>query len=98
MTEHAVLERLVQGQPFIIALMGFALWILWNSVQKKDSRIEVLQSRIESLQRETLTVVGELKSVIASQQHENRQMAAEFKSVVSALTEAIHDNLNPRRT
>ena len=66
MTEHAVLERLVQGQPFIIALMGFALWILWNSVQKKDSRIEVLQSRIESLQRETLTVVGELKSVIAN--------------------------------
>ena len=77
--------------------MGAALWILWNSVQKKDQRIEVLQSRIEALQRETLTVVGELKGVIASQQHENRLMAAEFKSVVAALTDAINDNLHPRR-
>ena len=97
MNDHALLERLVQGQPFVIGLMGLALWILWNSVQKKDQRPEVLQSRIESLQRETLVVVGELKAVIAGQQHENRMMAAEFKSVVSALTEAINENIHPRR-
>jgi hypothetical protein len=94
--DPSAIERLVQGAPLIVALLIFGLWVLWNTIRAKDQQLAEAHQRLELLQRETLVVVTELKTIVAEQRREHAEVVGELKDAISALTLAIGENSGSR--